>query len=79
MKIGQFMWYYKRKLFIKKLYKKCDLKTSFQRIFCKNEREEVCMLFGQIVIVLLLHIQYKGLASKVSFSNKVVINSLQTQ
>ena len=56
MKIGQFMWYYKRKLFIKKLYKKCDLKTSFQRIFCKNEREEVCMLFGQIVIVLLLHI-----------------------
>ena len=28
MKFGQFMLYCKRKIFIKKLYKKCDLKAS---------------------------------------------------
>ena len=28
MKFGQFMSYYKRKKFVKKLYKNCDLKTS---------------------------------------------------
>ena len=33
MKFGQFMSYYKRKIFIKKFYKNCDLKTSF-RLFC---------------------------------------------
>ena len=33
MKFGQFMSYYRRKNFIKKLYKNCDLKTSSRR-FC---------------------------------------------
>ena len=32
-KFGQFVSYYKRKIFIKKFYKNCDLKTS-SRPFC---------------------------------------------
>ena len=50
MKFGQFIQCYKRKFFIKKLYKKCGLETSsrpffnFQRILCKKKSEKVCNL-----------------------------------
>ena len=51
MKLGQFMQWYKRIFFIKSLYEKCVLEASsrpflinFQRIFCKKESEEVCVL-----------------------------------
>ena len=33
MKFGQFMSYYKRKIFIKKFYNNCDLKTSSRPFF----------------------------------------------
>ena len=49
MKFDQFMYYYKRNFFIKKLYKKYGLETSsrlfnFQTILGKKESEEVCVL-----------------------------------
>ena len=58
MKFGQFMYYYKRKTFIKKLYKKYDLETSSRHFLIfkespvkRNLRRSVCS-FGQILVVL---------------------------
>ena len=73
MKFDQSTEYYKRKLFINKLYEKCDLETSSRSFLIfkessvtKNLRKSECR-FGQILIVLLLHIQYKQLDLKLSF------------
>ena len=57
--LGQFMKYYKRSLFIKIFYEKCDLETklqtlfNLQRILCKKESEQA---YIKILIVLVLHI-----------------------
>ena len=56
---------------IKKFYEKCDLETS-PGLFIfsvKRNRRRSAYWFGQILILLLFHIQYKWLASKISFSN----------
>ena len=65
MKFGQFMYYYKIKIFTKKFYEKCDLETSsrpfliFKESSVKAILRRSASLFGQIALVLLLHIQHK--------------------
>ena len=62
MKLGQFMYYYKRKFLIKKLYKKYGPETSsrrfliFKESFVKRNLRRSVFSFGQILIVLLISI-----------------------
>ena len=54
MTFRQFMWYYNRKIFMKKLYEKCCLQTSSRSFLIFKERSiEICW-FGQILMILLL-------------------------
>ena len=78
MKVGKFMSYYKRKIFIKKKKKeKYGLETSsgpfliFQESSVKRNAcwKSACW-FWYILIVLLLHMQYNQLVSRMSFSNR---------
>ena len=70
---------------MKKFYEKCDLKTSskpfnFQRILCKKESEEACMLiwtnFNNFAIP---HIILVACFKNLIFQSEVVVNYLQTQ
>ena len=54
VKFGQFMPYYKRKRFIKKLYKNCDLKTS-RRPFCVSKNYAQPLLENEIFEASYLH------------------------
>ena len=43
IKFGQFMWYYKRKSFLKKFYKNCNLETiSRPSCVCKKIKHNLC-------------------------------------
>ena len=62
LKFGQFMYYYKRKFFIKKLYKKYCQQTSSRPFLIfkessvkRNLRRSMCW-FGQYLKILLIHI-----------------------
>ena len=44
---------------------------KFQRIIHKKDPEEVCMLIGQTLVVFLLRISHKQLASEISSFNRV--------
>ena len=78
MKVGKFMSYYKRKIFIKKKKKeKYGLETSSGPFLIFKEssvKRNACWKsacwFWYILIVLLLHMQYNQLVSRMSFSNR---------
>ena len=48
MKFGQFMYYYKRKFFIKKLYGTCELETS-SRLFLIFKESSVKGIWGDLL------------------------------
>ena len=75
----------KETFFIKKFYEEYGLETSSRPFLMfkessvkRNLRRSVCW-FGEILIVLPIHMKYKQLASKIYFPIEIMLDSLQTQ
>ena len=77
MKFGQFMLYYKRKNFIKKLYQNCCLKTSSRLFFVCKELSTTSIgkqatYIGYVIAKLSKSAQISMLTSLESFLQKIL-------